>query len=132
MGGFLATFLMCAVGITVFLFFGLGLFYNFWGIVAVAAFLMALVITSFSELWKKTEELEGRIQELEEEEKEGRRRESRGGRISGENRGRKVSGGSRRVESVGGSRMNKTSERSRRDSRHRIGRRDSEENRRRQ
>ena len=65
MKDFVSVFFMCFVGIFFFLMFGFGLFNSLWGIIAVAAFLMAAVITAFAELWKKVEELEGRIRALE-------------------------------------------------------------------
>ena len=66
MKAFLGTFLCIAVALVVFLFFGGAmLLQNFWGIVAVAAFVLAVLFSWLMRLENEVEELKKKIKELE-------------------------------------------------------------------
>ncbi len=68
MKGFIGTFLCVMVAAVVFLFFGgAWLMQNFWGLVAVVAFVLAVLLSWLTHLEEKVSALEKRIRELEEQ-----------------------------------------------------------------
>ncbi len=68
MKSFLGTFLACAVGIVVFLFFGGAmLLQSFWGIVVIAALFLSILCSAIYSLTVRVEELEKKLKELEKE-----------------------------------------------------------------
>ena len=67
MKGFIGTFLCIAIAVVVFLFFGgAWLMQNFWGLVVVVAFVLAVLLSWLTHLEEKISTLEKRIRELEE------------------------------------------------------------------
>lgn len=66
MKNFLGTFIISLILCYVFLFFGgVLIFENFWAIIVLAAFIIAILITVFMHQETKIEELESRIKMLE-------------------------------------------------------------------
>ena len=66
MKGFIGTFLCVMVAAVVFLFFGgAWLMQNFWGIVAVVAFVLAVLVSWLVHLENQVDVLEKKIEELE-------------------------------------------------------------------
>ena len=66
MKGFIGTFLCIAIVLVVFLFFGgAWLMQNFWGIVAVVAFVLAVLFSWLVRLENEVDALKKKIEELE-------------------------------------------------------------------
>lgn len=66
MKGFIGTFLCIAIAVVVFLFFGgAWLMQNFWGIVAVVAFVLAVLFSWLARLENEVDALKKKIEELE-------------------------------------------------------------------
>lgn len=70
MKDFILTFIICLVGFFVFLFFGgIRLFEHFYLVLVLCSFIAALVIFAFIKQSEKIEELENRIEKLENDRK---------------------------------------------------------------